>query len=297
VLTNFYIHNIKLNGKNYSKTVITHEEIMKGGKIEFEMGSEPNQNFGVSEETHPVSAITDELIMPVPYIRTGSRTFIDSTQIALGSIEEGSEIFYTTDGSEPDIHSQKYTGPFILKQTETIKAISVKEGMSASKALAAEFFQIPVGRKIKLNTKYANQYSAGGELALIDFIRGGTNFRTGAWQGYEGVNLDAVIDLHNIQLITSIEAGFLQDVGAWIFFPEQVDFSVSTDGVNFQHLSSIKNDISQKDTQVQTKDFTISLATKARYIKVAAKNTGVCPDWHWGAGGKAWIFVDEIVIK
>ncbi|MBM3435129.1 MAG: glycoside hydrolase family 92 protein, partial [Bacteroidetes bacterium] len=87
---NFYIQNIKLNGKNYSKTIITHEEIMKGGKIEFEMGSEPNQNFGVSEENHPVSAITDELIMPVPYIRTGSRTFIDSTQIALGSIEEGS---------------------------------------------------------------------------------------------------------------------------------------------------------------------------------------------------------------
>jgi hypothetical protein len=35
---------------------------------------------------------------------------------------------------------------------------------------------------------------------------------------------------------------------------------------------------------------------KARYIRVVAKNTGVCPAWHLGKGEKAWMFVDEIVV-
>ena len=28
-----------------------------------------------------------------------------------------------------------------------------------------------------------------------------------------------------------------------------------------------------------------------------AQNVKVCPKWHKGAGGKAWLFVDEIVIE
>jgi hypothetical protein len=35
----------------------------------------------------------------------------------------------------------------------------------------------------------------------------------------------------------------------------------------------------------------------ARYVRVRAKNVGVCPAWHPGAGGKAWIFVDEIIVE
>ena len=35
---------------------------------------------------------------------------------------------------------------------------------------------------------------------------------------------------------------------------------------------------------------------KAQYIKLKAINYGFCPDWHLGAGGKTWLFVDEIII-
>ena len=46
------------------------------------------------------------------------------------------------------------------------------------------------------------------------------------------------------------------------------------------------------------KDFKLNVKNlKARYIKIKAENYGICPDWHLGAGGKTWIFVDEITIK
>jgi hypothetical protein len=37
--------------------------------------------------------------------------------------------------------------------------------------------------------------------------------------------------------------------------------------------------------------------TRARYVKVRATNAGPLPGWHPGAGGKAWIFADELVVR
>ena len=40
---------------------------------------------------------------------------------------------------------------------------------------------------------------------------------TGSWQGYEGVNLDAVIDLGKRMHINKLSTGFLQDWNADIY--------------------------------------------------------------------------------
>lgn len=292
-----YIHSAKLNGKDYAKSFISHTDIINGGELVLEMSNEPNKTWGTKTEDLPVSSITDVKIMPVPFIISGVRTFIDTTTVSLGSIESSAEIYYTTDGSEPTVNSLSYKNPFNINNTTTVKAFAVKSGLQPSKVIKSEFYKIPVGRQITLNSNYANQYSAGGNLALIDFIRGPLNFRTGAWQGYEGVNLDVVIDLGSIQLISEIEVGFLQDIGAWVFLPSEVGFSVSVDGTHFQQFGIVHNELSQKDGSVQIKNFSVDFVTKARYIKVTGKNIGICPEWHWGAGQKAWIFADEIVIK
>jgi len=43
---NIYIQSIELNGKEYHKRTISHEEIMNGGVLIFEMGNTPNENYG-----------------------------------------------------------------------------------------------------------------------------------------------------------------------------------------------------------------------------------------------------------
>ena len=134
-------------------------------------------------------------------------------------------------------------------------------------------------------------------MALIDFIRGPENFKTGSWQGYEGTDLVAIVDLGGIKSIKSLAAGFLQDVGSWIFFPESVEFSISNDGENFRSLEIIKNKVSAEKFGAILQDFSININASCRYIKMIAKNIGVCPEWHPGAGRKAWVFCDEIVIN
>ena len=46
------------------------------------------------------------------------------------------------------------------------------------------------------------------------------------------------------------------------------------------------------------KDYSKKLSgVSTRFIKVVGKTIGKCPPWHLGAGGKAWVFADEVVIK
>ena len=40
---NRYIKSVKLNGKAYNKAYITHDDIMNGGELVFEMTSKPNK--------------------------------------------------------------------------------------------------------------------------------------------------------------------------------------------------------------------------------------------------------------
>ena len=39
------------------------------------------------------------------------------------------------------------------------------------------------------------------------------------------------------------------------------------------------------------------MGVPARYVKVRAKSVGICPPWHHGAGKKAWLFADEVIVE
>jgi len=143
----------------------------------------------------------------------------------------------------------------------------------------------------------APQYSGGGDQALVDGIRGGNDFRLGAWQGYEGHDLDVVLDLGSDKDITEVSLGCLQDINAWIFFPKYVEFSFSDDGERFGGVSTFANTVSPREEGTIIKEFSLPISARARYIRIRAINMGVCPPWHKGAGEKAWLFADEITVK
>lgn len=52
---NRYIKSVKLNGEIYNKTYITHNDLMGGGVLEFEMSAKPNKKRGVSADSKPYS--------------------------------------------------------------------------------------------------------------------------------------------------------------------------------------------------------------------------------------------------
>ena len=52
---NIYIQSAELNGKALSKSFITHNDIMRGGKLKFVMGNMPNKYLWTEQESFPPS--------------------------------------------------------------------------------------------------------------------------------------------------------------------------------------------------------------------------------------------------
>jgi LysM repeat protein len=61
------------------------------------------------------------------------------TTVTLSTTTEGAEIYYTTDGSDPDSAKTKYTAPIAINAALTIKAIAVKAGLTNSAVLEAAY--------------------------------------------------------------------------------------------------------------------------------------------------------------
>ena len=165
--------------------------------------------------------------------------------------------------------------------------------------MTSSYKKIKGGRSIQLNSEYSNQYSAGGDNGLIDFLKGSSNFRTGYWQGYYGENFSAIVDLGSIEEVKFISLGALQDIKSWIWFPKNVKISIGVNEHGFKELASIENDFPDDEYGAFTKEFSkrLNYPIRIRYIKIEAENYGVCPEWHLGNGNDTWLFFDEITVE
>lgn len=294
---NKYIQTATFNGHLWPNTYLTHQQIAEGGYLIFEMGNKPNKNWGTTPEELPVSQIDEQLITPVPFIKNGTSVFSGSQTIELACVDPEALIKWRIKGNRNQ-DFMPYTNPISISATSIIEAFAAKEGQEDSFLIEAEFIRIEPGMTINLKNPYVRQYSAGGDVALIDRQRGKNDFRTGRWQGYQGVDLEAIIDLGREKQISRLTTGFFQDINAWIFMPEFVEYAVSKDAKDFRTIGKIVNPVATDDWTIQSRDFTLEFAPiKTRFIKVIGKNPGVCPDWHKGAGHPSWIFVDEVVIE
>jgi hypothetical protein len=298
---NYYIQSAEMNGNKYNKCYITHSDIMNGGEIVFKMGSEQNKSWGSRDEDVPVTEIKDNLIVPVPIIDIEKKSFTgESEEINFLLINKNDKIYFTLDNTNPDKNSYLYNrnvNGYMITHTLTLKAISCNSENKTSKIIEGQFFQIPSFRSVQIQSKYSPQYTGGGDEALIDLQRGEKNWRLGKWQGYKGQDFEAIVDLWKVRNIKEIKAGFLQDVGSWICFPTEVEFEISSDGINFTSVGVVNTNMNIESKEVEIKDFGVEINKEARYIRVKAKSYGKLPEWHPGAGDPSWIFVDEITIN
>jgi len=294
---NIYVQSVKLNGEAYSKSFITHQALVAGGEIEFTMGAEPNKEFGINQDDRPLREISASSICPAPTAFSENQTFSKQAEISMNGTLENTEIYYTTDGSEPSQKSLRYKGSFLISESTNFKLIAYHPDFGYSAIVESVFYKIDLNRSIEYQCKYSELYAAGGDLALINKIRGSDNFKTGAWQGFNNEDFEVIISYHKKQKISEIAIGFIQDYGSWIFLPSELEFYTSKNKKNWKLVGSISNHIGQKESRL-IHDFTVNFKPqRVKYIKIKAKNPGPCPPWHIAAGNDTWIFADEIMIK
>ncbi len=288
---NKYIASVSLNGKPLKRSDLYHNEIMDGGKLVFSM-TDIASNWATKDNEIPKTEITEHLIVPTPFIAKGEVAFKNTTEVSLGVSTGNPDIYYSLNDSD----YKKYKSPFTLSEEAIMKTYSQKESRKSS-IITTHFYKIDPNLSIKLETEYANQYNGGGKNALIDGVRGGIDFRTGTWQGYQDTNLMATVNLGSVKNIKTVAVNFLQDQRSWIFYPTEVSCWVSKNGKDFTALPKQKINAEKpaEDSEIKTIEFKID--ADVQFIKINGKNLGDLPIGHLGYGGKAWLFVDEIEIK
>lgn len=280
-----YFDNVKIHFENGENLSISKKG-MKGYLKEV-WAKAKEQNF--------------EKIIPVPVLKAESKSFKDTLKVEIQTLNKSDEIWYSiTYPKNKNVVTKwtHYEKPFVINETAIVEAKIGGENQKGTQTVSATFIKKPNNYSIKINSKYNPQYHAGGDEGLIDGIFGSENWRKGDWQGYQGQDFEAVIDLQETKKVKSISARFLQDSRAWILMPTKVDYYISDDNVNFKLVKSVKNDYDYRNTNVQIIDFKAAIQeTKGRFVKVKAYNFGKLPQEHQGAGGEAFIFVDEITVN
>ena len=158
---------------------------------------------------------------------------------------------------------------------------------------------LAVNKSIKSINNAIVKYGADKGLALlVDGIQASSYYNDGYWLGVEKDDLEFVVDLKKVCDLQKVSITALCDQGMWIFHPLSVEISLSENGKDFFNKKKIENtEITNSDLK-NVKDFSHNFVkTKARFIKLKVENIGICPEWHKGAGGKAWIFMDEVVVE
>ncbi len=290
--SNTYIASATLNGTSLNRTYLTHDEIINGGTLVFEMTNTAS-DWGTKDENIPKTEINDHKILLSPFLAEGDVAFKDTTTLALKVSEKDAVIFYSLNDSD----FLKYNKPVTISEKTLLKTYAERGGQR-SEILKTQFYKIDKNISISLETEFANEYNAGGNDALIDGIRGGKDFRTGAWQGYWGKDLVATINRGSSKLIKSVTMSFLEDQGSWIFFPTEVQVYVAGADKKFRLSRQRTIDAGVKNDEPNLKKMTFSInKPNIQYVKVVAKNFGKLPEWHLGYGGNAWVFVDEIELR
>jgi hexosaminidase len=213
--------------------------------------------------------------------------------------EPGLDIRFTLDGSPPTLGSPAYSRPLEIHQSCTLKAAAFLDGRRYGEIEEREFRRHgALGRKLTLTSSYSPRYRAGGDQALADGIRGSALRQDGAWQGFEGCDLVATLDLGRTTDLRRLACGFLQHASIGIFLPDLVEFFVSRDGKSFTSAGTVITGLSRKNPELTAREIEVALdKVSARYVRVRARNVGPCPAGHPLAGLRSWIFADEIVIE
>ncbi len=209
------------------------------------------------------------------------------------------ELFYTTDGSEPNKNSIKYENSIYLSKSTNLRFAlyrgnkkvgeTIERSYSISKANNKKvIFQIPVSKK----------FEGGNPSILTDGIRGTNNYRIGHYIGSQDNDFEAIIDLEELNDISRISIGFFTASSSLVLLPEYVEYFVSSDGENFIPVGKTYKYFSIKNPEWKKIDFEIEIPeTNARFVKIFAKNQKQVPLWHPATGGQVWLITDEIIIE
>jgi hypothetical protein len=279
---------------------------------------------GDSVKTHRIPAFkTDStkgkyFYLNRPDIIVSRFTYENKLEINIYSDNPPKVILYTINGDDPLKFGKEYKGPIVIDipGVYNIKAVSRTDNVfsSLSEQQVILYNQI---QEVISKPPPDDKYSADGPEALIDGHYATTYYLDKGYLGYQGQDVELLINFGAKRNLKKVELSTLQDYVSWIFYPKEVTFYLGND---FQNMIEVGHEVynhSPNLDQLQKRVFTLNIdqsvletlgksyyrgnikkqRLNVRCLKIVVKAMKTTPNWFKIPGVQSWFFTDEIHIE
>ncbi len=217
----------------------------------------------------------------------------EGNALSLSTTVPDARIYYTLDGRNPTDQDRLYQDPVRVDKSQVLKSQLYSGGKPYGKVLEQDVhFHKAVSGKLELRHLPKPAFNPASPLALVNGLSGNARYNNGQWVGFSGEDLDAVIDLGQVQKISRLGVNILKYHWQRMWEPTTLVFYLSKDGVSYKEVFRTNEFPANGINRVRAK----IKPAKARYVKVFAENKGIIPEGEYGAGAKAWLLADEIYV-
>ena len=148
----------------------------------------------------------------------------------------------------------------------------------------------------------AERYNTNANTALMDGKKGAVGgYQWRNWLGFNGVDMEATIELNEAVDIKMIKIGVAHKPDSWVVWPKSAWVSFSKDGNTFTDWKFAEFPAYNMPDPMTSLGRVEARARidvkKVKYLKIKVENQGILPNWHPNAGEKAWIMVDEVIVE
>lgn len=204
-------------------------------------------------------------------------------------------VYYTLDGSEPTASSEKYSEPVKVKKDTKLRAVAAYDFGLSNIYKDSVHFNKATAHPVRLLSNPAPKYAREPNI-LTDGRRGGKNWASDNWIGFNGTDAIVEIDLLESTPISEVIANANVDTNAHIFDVRKMNVWVSDAGENWQEIASEEFPALKGMTKKIVSHSLSFPSIEGRYVKVILEPEKSIPDWHRAKGSGAFIFIDEISV-
>ena len=199
-------------------------------------------------------------------------TYTEAQNVTITCATEGTTIYYTTDGTDPDDESTLYSTPITVSETTTIKAIAY-DSQDNSSAIATATYTIQLPVPVQTFSKTEGHYPVEGQTYLIVDMNSGkaltsANGASAAPTAVEVTITDDQITTDNAELMWKFEAV----EGGYIVYPygDDAKWLYTTDANNGVRIGTNDNKIWTLNVTDQTSTNYLGFMNNAfsRYLGV-----------------------------
>ncbi|MFK7784593.1 MAG: hypothetical protein AB8B56_05750, partial [Crocinitomicaceae bacterium] len=235
----------------------------------------------------------EEIKWSPPIISIDSCLFTDSARIELFFGDSDAKIMFSLNKNTPVL----YKSPVFVSETSKMEAFvmggAFLESDHVSEMLVKNGIQLDnVVRKTEPSEKYPE---SNGEIT--NRVGASKSYTDPQWVGYDSDSI--VFEFTSNQGIEEIGLVLLRDYNAWILPPALVKIAMRfEDGTRSSSTRYVMAYADQKITYPK-KEFRLLEIDKARgkVEYTVTIYTDTLPESHPGSGKKAWVFIDELIVK